>query len=812
MTTLWYVRKLETTLRPVFGEKIRNYVRFVATNTFELLASKQRQSRFFLYDTTHGLSYRFSSKICQIKWRLFSLSKEDLIPFAHSKEGRPLTEWQPLVSHLDKVAKLAGGFASTFGASSWASLAGLWHDLGKFSPDFQRYIRASNEANMEGKPGKVNHSTAGALHSIDQFEKLGRILAYCIAGHHAGLPDWQSETSPQSSLAWRLSQGEALSVAAAGDIPSTIADQSRPTEKAKSGTGLSRSIWLRMLFSSLVDADFLDTEFFMDPEKADQRVGYPLLTELAPLFEQYMKLKTAGASVTAVNSIRSEVLKACRDRATDPPGLFTLTVPTGGGKTLSSMAFALRHAGVHDKRRIIYVIPYTSIIEQTADQFRSIFGDVVLEHHSNLDVADVSREDARSRLACENWDAPLIVTTSVQFFESLFASRTSRCRKLHNIAQSVVILDEAQLLPTDFLKPVLELMRELQMNYGVTFVLSTATQPALGPHKSMDFDFVGLPCLREIIPASLNLHERLQRTKVEVLKELTAPVSWDDLASRLTGHESVLCVVNRRDDARILWEKLPVGTFHLSALMCGAHRSDRIAEIKKSLSTNNLTRVISTQLVEAGVDLDFPVVYRALAGLDSVAQAAGRCNREGLLGWGMVYVFQPESRIPAGHLRQTAEIGRQLLMDQRDDPLAPERFEQFFRMLYWMRGNRLDKENIMELLGNDSELRISFRTAAERFRLIDEGAYAPVLVHYGGKGSKLIELLRNRGPERWILRQAQRYVVNLPRHVHGRLLSDRAIEEIHPGIYVQGHSNFYDENLGFCADRSLIYEPDELMI
>lgn len=739
-------------------------------------------------------------------------SKEGHIPFAHSKEGRPQTEWQPLHTHLDEVAKLAGGFSSAFGASSWGHLAGLWHDLGKFSPEFQRYIRMANEAHMEGKPGRVDHSTAGALHSVDRYGDIGRILAYCIAGHHAGLPDWQSETSPRASLVWRLSQRDLLSAVAAGCIPAGIADKTRPTEKAKNGTGLSRSIWLRMLFSSLVDADFLDTEAFMDSEKAAQRVGYPSLADLVPYFEQYMTVKTAEASDTAVNRIRSEVLQACRDRALDPPGLFTLTVPTGGGKTLSSMAFALRHAEVHDKRRIIYVIPYTSIIEQTADQFRTIFGNAVLEHHSNLDVADTSRENARSRLACENWDAPLIVTTTVQFFESLFASRTSRCRKLHNIAQSVVILDEAQLLPTDFLKPVLELMRELQMNYGVTFVLSTATQPALGPHKSMDFDFPGLPGLREIIPSFLNLHERLQRTRVEVLEELAVPVPWDDLALRLAKYKSVLCIVNRRDDARILWEKLPSGTFHLSALMCGAHRSERIAEIRKNLLAGKPTKVISTQLVEAGVDFDFPVVYRALAGLDSVAQAAGRCNREGLLKQGLVYVFQPESRIPAGHLRQTAEMGRQLLMEQREDPLAPERFEQFFRMLYWMRGNRLDKENIMDLLGNDSELRISFRTAAERFKLIDEGAYAPVLVHYGEKGSKLIELLRHRGPERRVLRQAQRYVVNLPRHVHGRLLADSAIEEIHPGIFVQGHGNLYDKNLGFCADRSLIYEPDELMI
>lgn len=741
---------------------------------------------------------------------------EEMIPYAHSKEGQPQSAWQPLDCHLRNVAKLAGEFSSVFGASSWGHLIGLWHDLGKFSPEFQQYIQKSNEANVEAKPGKVTHSTAGALHAIDRFGKIGRILAYCIAGHHTRLPDWQSETSPLSALEQRLSQKELLSATRAGNLPASITDQTKPTDNPKGGTELSLSIWIRMLFSCLVDADCLDAESFINPEKANLRVGYPMLTDLIPLFEEYMTRKTAESSNTRVNRIRSEVLQACRNRADDSPGLFTLTVPTGGGKTLSSMAFALRHAVAHNKRRIIYVIPYTSIIEQTADQFRDIFGDVVLEHHSNLDVADVSREDTRNRLACENWDAPLIVTTTVQFFESFFASRTSRCRKLHNIAQSVVILDETQLLPPDFLKPILELMRELQLNYGVTFILSTATQPAFRPHKSMDFDFPGLLGLQNIIPPSSNLHERLQRTKVEVLEKLAHPVSWDDLALRLSGHESVLCIVNRRDDARILWEKLPQGTFHLSALMCGAHRSDQIAEIKKRLTAKEPTKVVSTQLVEAGVDLDFPVVYRALAGLDSVAQAAGRCNREGLLDQGLVYVFQPESQIPAGYLRQTAEIGRQLLMDQDEnigeDLLAPERFEQFFRILYWMRGDRLDQKNIMELLGNDKELRISFREAAERFRIIDEKAYAPVLVWYNEKGTQLIELLRRQGPERRLLRQAQRFVVNLPRHIHGRLLADSAIEEIHPGLFVQGHGNLYDENLGFCADRSLIYEPDELMI
>lgn len=733
-----------------------------------------------------------------------------MIFYAHSLEGVSEDSWHKLDEHLRQVAERAACFASDFSASEWAYLAGLWHDLGKYSADFQQYIRAVNDAHVEGKPGRVNHSTAGAMQAMARFDKLGRILAYLVTGHHAGLPDYQSENAPQSSLQHRLAHNEYLQDVAAV-VPQAILNHPRPTQKAKNGTELSRSLWLRMLFSCLVDADFLDTEFFMDPKKAGLREGYPTLAEFIQPFEGYMTEKTAKAPDTAVNRIRAEVLAACREKAVEAPGLYTLSVPTGGGKTLSSLAFAIGHALVQKKRRIIYAIPYTSIIEQTADEFRKIFGNAVLEHHSNLDVADLNRETARSRLACENWDAPLIVTTTVQFFESLFASRTSRCRKLHNIANSVVILDEAQLLPADFLKPVLAIIRELQMNYGVTFVLSTATQPALGPHKSMDFDFSGLPGLREIIPASLNLHGRLQRTEVEVVDKLDTPLAWDDLAVRLTEYESVLCIVNRRDDARILWEKMPKGTFHLSALMCGAHRSARIEEIKESLAAGHSTRVVSTQLVEAGVDFDFPVVFRALAGLDSVAQAAGRCNREGRLASGKVYVFQPESRIPAGHLRQAAEIGRQLLVDERMDLLSPERFEQFFKTLYWIKGDSLDKEGIIGLLANDNELRISFRTAAEKFRLIDDAASASVVVRYG-EGTRLIELMRQQGPERWLMRKLQRFVVNLPRYVHDKLVADGAIEELQPGVFIQAQGNMYDEQLGFCVDRSMIYAPDELII
>lgn len=718
--------------------------------------------------------------------------------FAHcADDGRV----HSLDDHLRETAKLASEFAGVFGCAEWGRLAGVWHDLGKHSDEFQHYIREGG--------AKTDHSSAGAIHAVGQLGALGRVVAYLIAGHHAGLPDWLSDSESGASLAQRLTRVELLERLETLIIPSDLLNQSGPADRPKPpATELGASLWIRMLFSCLVDADFLDTEAFFDTTKSKNRGDFSQLGKLTLLFDKFMADKQAGASATPVNLLRSEVLRQCIHKAILPPGCFSLTVPTGGGKTLSSMAFAINHASVHDKRRIIYVIPYTSIIEQTADQFRQIFADEVVEHHSNVAQQYNDEENDRLRLAAENWDAPIIVTTSVQFFESLFASRTSRCRKLHNIVNSVVILDEAQLLPPDFLNPILEALKELQKSYCVSVVFCTATQPALAPHKSTEFDFKGVPGIVEIMDDPTGLHASLKRTTISTLGDL-APVAWGELAEEVKQHDSVLCIVNRRDDARTLWEIMPKGTIHLSALMCGAHRAQKVAEIKERLRNGKPTSVISTQLVEAGVDIDFPVVYRAAAGLDSIAQAAGRCNREGLWEKGEVFVFTPPSKIPAGHLRQAADIGVRLLRNAVGDPLTAEQFEAFFRELFWMRGNRLDNENIIDLLRNDKELRFSFRTAARKFQLIDESAQAPVIVQF--ENDELLKLLQRKGPERWLLRKLQRYVINLPRYLHSRLLSEGAIREIHPGIFMQGHGALYHAELGFRPDKSIIYEPDELM-
>ena len=403
----------------------------------------------------------------------------EAVPYlAHVRQQGETFIVHDLRDHLQEVGRLAGESAQPFGGADWAQAAGVWHDLGKYSAEFQRRIRSASgfdpEAHLEGPAGRVDHSTAGAQYAIERFGLVGRILAYLIAGHHAGLPDWHSDESRGRgrALKARLDDDTHLKRALSQAIPDEILSQPLPASTPLGGSA-GFALWVRMLFSCLVDADFLDTEAFMDAGRATHRVNALSLPELLPLFDAHMEKCFSEVSPTTVNRARAEVLRQCRDKAREASGLFSLTVPTGSGKTLSSLAFALEHAVLHGKRRIIYVIPYTSIIEQTANVFREIFPDGVIEHHSNLDP-DV--ETVKSRLASENWDAPLIVTTNVQFFESLFASRTSRCRKLHNIVDSVVILDEAQLMPPEFLQPILIMMNSLVKHYGVTFVLSTATE------------------------------------------------------------------------------------------------------------------------------------------------------------------------------------------------------------------------------------------------------------------------------------------------------------------------------------------------
>lgn len=719
-----------------------------------------------------------------------------------------------LEEHLREVARLAGNFSSAFGSEDWARLAGLWHDLGKYREAFQRYIKTVSgydaEAHIESA-GRVDHSTAGAIHAIEELGMQGRILAYLIAGHHAGLPDWNSPDGGQACLSNRIGTGKQagyLQEALAAVPSQTILDQPRPTSLPPQG---SLALWVRMMFSCLADADFLDTEAFMDGRSSELRAVYPSLAELQSAFDLHMSDKAANAINSPVNRIRADVLRQCRDKADLPSGLFSLTVPTGGGKTLSSMAFALSHAVHHGKNRVIYVIPYTSIIEQTANIFREIFGNEnVIEHHSNLDP---NKEDSRSRLATENWDAPIIVTTNVQFFESLFAAKTSRCRKLHNIVNSVVVLDEAQLLPPEFLAPILHVMQDLaNPSYKVSFVLSTATQPAFSPRPK----FAGLKDVRELMDNPGQLYTDLKRVEAELPADFNAQRTWESIADELQQHESALCIVNSRKDCRELHALMSKDTIHLSALMCGQHRSAVIADIKQRLKDGIPTRVISTQLVEAGVDMDFPVVYRALAGLDAVAQAAGRCNREGALpGMGKVVVFVPPKLAAPGQLRKAQQSGREIMRLTEGDPLTRERFEEYFRH-YYAGLNSLDKERIVGLLDmhNQAEARkgeFNFRTAAEKFRLIDEEGQIAVIVQYGESDGLIASLEASQNLEpyqrRGILRRLQRYTVNIREHECKKLLASGDIGEIFPGTYVQHSDTLYHAQLGLLMSKDVVFDP-----
>ena len=707
-----------------------------------------------------------------------------------------------LNEHLRGVGKLAEEYAQVFGSSDWARVVGLWHDLGKYSAEFQRRIKSVSgydaEAHLEGQFGRVDHSTAGAQHAVKQFGVHGRILAYLIAGHHAGLPDWHTSETAGGALKIRLDDGSHLKRTLSQTIPHEILSQPKPTSPLL-GKADGFALWIRMLFSCLVDADFLDTEAFMDADRAGQRINALALPDLLPRFNAYMKGQFSKVPSTSVNRIRAEVLRQCRDKAREAPGLFSLTVPTGGGKTLSSLAFALEHAVLHGKRRIIYAIPYTSIIEQTANVFRDIFPNEVIEHHSNLDP---EKETAKSRLIAENWDAPVIATTNVQFFESLFAARTSRCRKLHNIVDSVVVLDEAQLLPPEFLQPILDVMNALVRNYGVTFVLSTATQPALGTLHTFQRTLRGLDNAREIISDPDALYHDLERVTVTWPQDFHLAQDWDDIARQIQQHPCVLAVVNSRTDARELHHRMPDGTIHLSALMCGEHRSQVIADIKQRLLAGESVRVVSTQLVEAGVDVDFPVVYRALAGLDSVAQAAGRCNREGKLERGEVVVFVPPKPAPPGALRRAADTAVSLLSGSSDHTLTQDLFSRYFEHFY-MKAPSLDKHDITKLItpqgGNDDPLKVQFRTAAQRFRLIDESGYHSILVRYG-ESPVLIGRLQKEGPERWLMRKLQRYTVSLPEWQFQKLLANGDVSEVYPGILAQTADVLYHPQLGVLVD------------
>lgn len=726
---------------------------------------------------------------------------------AHIKKN-PDDSWaEPhlLKDHLISTAKLASSFAEEFTNSDWAELIGLLHDLGKYHPDWQRYIRKETgyfdeDAHIEGYAGRPNHSAVGAIYLFEKFKNspMAKALAYTIAGHHSGLPDYD----PQLSQRIFNENGELISEDLDKIKSIEEAKQFLETPTPKSNPPFFKDnivnneqihLWIRMLFSCLVDADFLDTEKYMGEK---ERGGYLTLEELKVKFDEFMNQKKSD---NELNKKRNEILNQCREKANLEPGFFSLTVPTGGGKTLSSMAFALEHAIKYKKKRIIVAIPYTSIIEQTAEIFKLVFGeDQVIEHHSNLDPG---KENHKNRLASENWDAPIIVTTNVQLFESLLGNKTSVCRKLHNIVNSVIILDEAQMIPTHYLKPILSVLNGLVNYFEVTVLLMSATQPSLTGKIGSEPNIIdGLSNVKEIIDDPDELSKNFKRVNFIIPKDFNKSESWDEIAEKLRQHNQVLCIVNKRDDCRALYKLMPEGTIHLSGYMCGEERSEVIANIKSKLKNEELIRVISTQLVEAGVDIDFPVVYRALTGLDSIAQAAGRCNRENKIEeGGEVYVFIPPTSSPQGYLRKCEDAGKAILRNFKGNEFTTSLYSEYFKYLY----NGLltsfgEKDFHNHLIKDSGNFEFQFKEYAEKFNMIDDKRQMSIIVRYKNSPA-LIDQLKYAGASKELLRKLQRYVVGIPDYTFNKIREANYIEEIN-GYWVQKDDNLYQPGLGLIVD------------
>lgn len=739
--------------------------------------------------------------------------------YAHSLEGKPPAHWQPLEEHLKNVARLAADFARPFGGEEWAYLAGLWHDLGKYSNAFQAKLFAENgiEKGFVGPAGKVVHSEAGGhFASLKGWKGADRVLSWLIMCHHTGLTDFSPDNIGAKALKPKMRNPE-RSGQIIQSVPPQIANQTKPSQIIPSGA--DPAFFIRMLFSCLVDADFLDTEAFMNRKKAELRgCDHPPIASLLADFDQYMDGICCASKPTPINKIRAEVLDRCRKKAAQKPAIFSLTVPTGGGKTLSSLAFALRHAVTHHKRRIIYVIPYTSIIEQTAEVLRNIpgFKNAVLEHHCNVAEIEGEEDVTRLQLASENWDMPIIVTTSVQFFESLYGNRSSRCRKLHNIVNSVVVFDEIQCLPPKYIRPAVFAIRELYRHYLVTPLLCTATQPVLTQTEQFDFNFrEGFESVTEVMENPEILARDLKRVNIELFRDSTEKTSAEDLAEAIIAEEKpVLCIVNRKDDARHLAALLPKErTMHLSTNMCAEHRAKILSSIKKLLKDNHTPFfVVSTSLVEAGVDIDFPVVYRALTGLDSIAQAAGRCNREGRLSNGKTVIFVPREQ--PDYVLQPAGITKELLTNtDLSGLLSPASYEIYFRQRFWQLGEEaLDSENILQFVSRHS-MNYYFRSAAEKFRLIDDDWQMAVITPYG----KAMELIGKLSKMPWdilkILRKLQRYAVNIPLGLFKTLTDMEYLRELNgfPDLFLLDFS-LYHNIYGFVPPEDSVGADPEKFI
>lgn len=759
-----------------------------------------------------------------------------MIYFGHSGNCGDGSDWQRLDAHLLNVARLSSRFGEKTGLAHAAYIAGLFHDVGKYDPAFQAYIA--------GRGASVEHSTAGAqvLRDLAQGpdKAMAEIIAYAILGHHAGLPDRDNATGGSFNLrighplriadAWRKDLGDDL----AARISGMGEELRRFAVKDRERQGFTLSFVGRMIFSCLVDADFKDTEaFYVSQGERQADRDWPLLQDLIPdflaRFEVHMA-RFSGRSVTSgkgreLNDLRAHILSQVRSKAEERTGLFTLTVPTGGGKTLASLGFALDHAKAHGHERIIYAIPFTSIIDQTAAIFRSVLGEEhVLEHHSNIDEEKFQARERRDKLklAMEDWAAPVIVTTTVQLFESLFAARPSRARKLHNIANSVIVLDEAQTLPRPLLLPVMRALEELTERYGCSIILCTATQPALGKTDAFPF---GLPLSpdRELAPDPENLARRLGRTRIRH----AGAMENDDLIAQLAECEQMLVIVNSRRHALDLYKQAQAagldGVMHLTTRQYAADRRTMLQEVHRRLKSGAPCRLIATSLIEAGVDVDFPAALRAEAGLDQIIQAAGRVNREGTRprDASLVTVFTPPQYAPPCEIKGL--IGdMKRIVDKHEDLTMPAAIADYFGEVYWRVGQEgLDGKGIRDRFNiskfNPNELTdFSYRQVGQDFRMIESGL-VPVIIAIEDEAKDWVGKLNVEAVSSGLLaRKLQAFSVQVPPKARERLRACGHVEFLATELRgdqfaVLKKDSLYRDGLGLIWEDAEYLAAEDLM-
>jgi len=775
--------------------------------------------------------------------------------FAHTAEtpdGQPdpdTSKWQKLSDHLREVGELAGNFAAAFGAREEAKLAGLLHDLGKYRDEFQEYLRGQRKGGSD-----THHAVYGAGVAANKLRNVA--LAYSIAGHHSGLHNAQGDSGLRELInkpAYAIEQNLESLINKfrneCGDFPAFSKDflflnTNTPDSRFKA------EFFTRMIFSALVDADFLNTEAFYKncsrpsvPSLNEDSLAEKLIAKLNTARIQKAKQHSSTLETTPITKIRNEIYEQCLNAGEMPQSFFSLTVPTGGGKTLSGMAFALSHARKHNLRRIIVVIPYLSIIEQNAAEYRRILdpdgSGILVENHSAVEVAAENLEasaatEANERspliLAAENWDAPIIITTSVQFIESLFSNKPSRCRKLHNIARSVILFDEVQTLPVHLLEPLLSVWRELRDQYGVSFVFLSATQPAFQKQANLINGFDKTE-ITEISNNTLDTFNKLQRVSFKFPKP-DETKSWEDLANEMLIANQVMCIVNIRKHAFALWNCLQsklkdedkTSLFHLSSAMCAEHRlhvigkmhDPREGSIRWRLQNNKPCRVVSTQLVEAGVDLDFPLLYRALAPLDSIVQAAGRCNRENRMSSpGEVIIFTPEDKkLPPGIYKLATEETANIITRLTDKQLGtdPSLFADYFNRLYSKAATDYQRSGEDSIQQERSAL--NFRNVAHKVKVIDETGKS-VIVPFGGINGKAMKIIReiktrlqsksNARFNRNDLRILQRFIVNIRHNDFQMLLVRGQVEELLPNLEINIlNEGSYHNDLGVIVDERAI--------